>query len=117
MSAAQKVEQVLETLWRCKPGEVFEGYGAVCDSTAHTHAMYRAEGCEFAAEAAEQIVAALGEPTVEYGVRYPSRPWRAFPMPNEDHARSLVDDPESDCILVARTVLTGEWMEVCDVDA
>lgn len=47
----------IEASLGCKQGEVFEGYGAVCNSMAHAQTLYGPDGCEFVTRLVADVLA------------------------------------------------------------
>src|SRR5690606_29594831 len=55
--AAPSMAEVLAERWGCAPGHVDPQYGAVCNSSNHTPALY-GSACVFVADAAQALTAA-----------------------------------------------------------
>ena len=55
--AAPSMAEVLAERWGCAPGHVDPQYGAVCNSSNHTPALY-GSACVFVADAAQALAAA-----------------------------------------------------------
>jgi len=56
--AAPSMAEVVAERWGCAPGRVDPQYGAVCNSSNHTPALYGSAGCVFVADVAQALAAA-----------------------------------------------------------